>query len=61
MTIEELIEKLDGLPAYQDGGDNEAAHVNADKWLIQYLMENGQTQAAEAWQRTSDRIGFWYS
>jgi hypothetical protein len=56
MTPEEAVKALDNL-----AGDHEMEdHMHADQILIDLLRFLGQEQVAETWERTRDRIGFWY-
>jgi hypothetical protein len=53
VTIDEAIRKLDGLA----DGDPESAHGWADGVLLEMVPE----EVRAAYQRASQRIGFWYA
>lgn len=60
MNAIEIIAALDAMPAH---GDNEACHSEADKLLLSFLKQHdpASKDIAEAFERASDRVGFWYA
>jgi len=58
MTKEEAIEKLNAV----EEGDNEFAHIEADRILVQFLTDNELKDVADAFRAAEDRVGgFWYA
>ncbi len=62
---EDKLEKIEFQYADQldelDKGDSEHSHFVADNLLVEYLKEVGMSHVAEAFERTRDRVNFWYS
>ena len=43
------------------GNNPELDHIQADRILIEFLRQCGHPAVAEAWERASERVGFWYA
>ena len=56
MTNREVIALLDAI----NGDDSEAAHQNADDYMLSYLLDNGGADIVEAYERVKDRARGWY-
>lgn len=57
MTKYDAINLLNEL----DDSDPELAHCKADDILVEFLIDNGFQNVAEAFVRAQDRVGFWYA
>ncbi len=57
MNKQKIIKKLNEM----EKGDNEELHSRADSLLILFLMENGHSDLATAWNNAAARVGFWYA
>ena len=55
--LDEILKAFEELPS----DDPEAAHAEADRLLLESLEHLGRDDIALAWQRSCERIGFWYS
>lgn len=58
MTKEEAIKRLS---EFREWDDPEAAHVEADDILLEYLDSNGHKEVADAWKAVHSLVGFWYA
>ena len=58
MTAREVIAEL---AAMKDGGDTEAQHANADRLLVDFLIDAGYEDVARAFEAARERCGFWYA
>ena len=57
MGTDDLVMALDAL----DGSDEETADIAAEKLLMEWLRDSGNRRVADAYERTRNRIGFWYA
>lgn len=57
MTVEEAVKALDALTA----ADRERAHGEADDIVSEVMRANGLAAVADAYDRASERVGFWYA
>lgn len=59
MNAQEAIEKLNSL----SDDDPEDSHGAADSVLIAYLksLDQNSNEVADTYQKTRERIGFWYA
>jgi len=57
MNRDEAIKALNALPEH----DAEAAHVDADNILTNFLRYIGYEDVADAFDDACSRIGFWYA
>ena len=56
-----MLEAIDKLAAMTEHDDAEIAHSEAEDILCGLLKELGFGDAAEAFERASERVGFWYA
>ena len=64
MNVEQrqaLIKAVNKLNSMPDGGDPERLHEDAEDILFDLLAEFGAEAAAQAFERASDRVGFWHA
>ena len=54
--ISAIVTKLDALD-----GDAERSHAEADKLMQEAFRLLGAKEVADAFERASERVGFWYA
>lgn len=56
-SIDEVITRLNAVT----GADQEDAHIEADRLLLDALLLLGGSEVVSAYQAARERVGFWYA
>ncbi len=60
-NYQQALIKLRVLAIADDGSNPEMAHGMADRILLEALKSAGLSLVAEAYKKTKEQVGFWYS
>jgi hypothetical protein len=58
MTESEAVQRMEELALL---GDEEIAHIEADRLLVDFLHAHGFKSLVGAYTRCRDDVGFWYA